>query len=175
MPLIRPEAAAFFSRWNEALIGAAVAALGLYWAIFTGGLLQYVGYVVIACGAALILTGIQRGRFRQGGGGLGVVQVNEGRVAYFGPLNGGMVDLGDLQSLSLDATARPPHWELVQPGVEPLMIPINAKGADALFDVFATLPGIRTEWMLQQMQSATVHRVVIWRKGPAVPRSNRLH
>ncbi|MCH2094649.1 MAG: hypothetical protein MK160_05965 [Rhodobacteraceae bacterium] len=175
MSLIRPEAAAFIARWNEALIGGAVTALGLYWGFFSGGLLQYIGYIVAACGAALIVTGLQRGRFRQGGGGPGVVQVNEGRVVYFGPLNGGLIDLADLQSLSLDATARPPHWELLQPGIEPLQIPITAKGADALFDAFATLPGIRTEWMLQQMQSATVHRVVIWRKGPTAPRSNRLH
>ena len=42
---------------------------------------------------------------------------------------------------------------LVQPGQPPLQIPLTATGAEALFDAFATLPGIRTERMLREMRA----------------------
>ena len=45
--MIRPEAAATLARFRDALIGGAVLALGLYWALFTGGgLLHWLGWGV---------------------------------------------------------------------------------------------------------------------------------
>lgn len=174
--MIRPAAAAAIKRWQEALIGLAVIALGLYWALFTGGgLLHWIGYVVIAIGVALTVTGIQRARFRTGDGGPGVVQIVERRISYFGPLSGGIVDLDALEALSLDPTSKPAVWLLMAPGQPRLEIPLTAKGADQLFDAFATLPGIRTEHMLRQMQEGAVHSVVIWRAPSVRDAARRLH
>ena len=106
----------------------------------------------LAVGALLIIAGIQRGRFRTGSGGPGVVQIVEGRIAYFGPLTGGTAELGQLSRLVLDPSGKPPHWLLHQPGQLPLAIPLTAEGADALFDAFATLPGLQTERMLAEMR-----------------------
>ncbi|PSL18914.1 hypothetical protein [Shimia abyssi] len=163
MSFIRPEARAALMQWREVLIGGAVAVLGFWWA--SGfGLLQWLGFALIAVGVVLILTGIQRGRFRSGRGGPGVVQVDEGEVTYYGPLNGGSVAMADLMRLELDGGSRPAVWVLTQAGVQPLQIPVNAEGADGLFDAFATLPGLKTEAMLAKLKARPNHSVVIWQK-----------
>jgi len=174
--VIRPDAQKALRRWRDALVGAAVVGLGLYWVFFTGGgLLHWIGYAVALGGAALLYAGIQRARFRQGGDGPGVVQINERRIGYFGPLSGGIVDLDELEALSLDRGEKPPHWVLVQKGQPPLHIPLTASGAEALFDAFATLPGIRTEHMLREMREPGRDIVVIWRSVARVNSVRRLH
>ena len=47
------------------------------------------------------------------------------------------------------------------------MIPIDADGADALFDAFASLPGLKTERMLAQLHDAPTTPVVIWERAGA--------
>ena len=166
---MRPEASAAIARWREALIGGAVALLGIYWASGTG-LLKWIGFFLVFAGGALVLAGIQRARFRMAGVGPGVVQVDERQVTYFGPLDGGAVAIGDIQTLTLDTSSVPPVWVLSQPGQGDLHIPVNAEGSDALFDAFAALPGIRTEHMLAQLEQKPDHPVVIWSRPAA-----RLH
>lgn len=175
MSFIRPEAQAALWRWREVLAGAATAGLGLFWVLGPGALLGWVGGALILAGFALGLIGVQRARFRAGGGGVGVVQVDEGQIAYFGPLSGGVVAARELERLVLDPTLHPAHWVLGQPGQDPLHIPVNAEGSDALFDVFAALPGMRTERMLAQLQGAARHPVVIWERHPMRPPDVRLH
>ncbi|WP_417720418.1 hypothetical protein [Salipiger sp.] len=176
MSLIRPKARAALWQWREALTGLGVLALGLYWGLFTGGgLLHWIGYAVAVLGVLLVIAGLQRGRFRLGDGGPGVVQIVEGRIAYFGPLTGGTADLDSLSRLVLDPGARPPHWMLHRPGEPPLAIPLTAEGADALFDAFATLPGLRTERMLAEMRRDGTAPVTIWEAAPRKSAHLRLH
>lgn len=173
--MIRPEALALLRRWQGVLIGLAVGALGLWWIAGAGGLLGWVGWAVLAAGVALVISGLQRLRFQAGGGGPGLVEVVEGRIAYFGPQTGGVVALSELAELRLDPSRRPPSWVLVQPEAPPLEIPVNAEGAEALFDVFAALPGIRTEHMLQELRAGGAHPVVIWEHPDSIARRPRLH
>ncbi len=175
MSFIRPEARAALHRWREALTGAAVMALGLYWALSVGGFLGWVGWLLVPAGAALAVIGLQRARFRAAGQGPGVVMVDEGEITYMGPLSGGSVSVSDLERLVLDPTARPAHWVLDQPGQPVLHIPVNAEGAADLFDVFATLPGLRTERMLAELNRGGAHAVVIWERHPTRPAHLRLN
>lgn len=164
MSFIRPEARAVLRRWRGALVGLAVLALGLWWA--SGhGLMRWLGGGVAVLGLLLLVTAVQRARFRAGRGGPGVVRVDEGEVTYFGPLDGGAVALRDLESLVLDGASRPPVWVLRQAGRPALHIPVNAEGAERLFDAFASLPGLRTGFMLARMQAPPAQPVVIWRKA----------
>lgn len=164
MSFVRPEAMQGLARWREVLIGGVVSALGLWWVLGLGGLLHWIGYAVAAAGLALIAAGIQRARFRGTAGGAGVVRVDEGQIAYFGPLTGGAVARSELTALLIDRSGKPAHWVLRQPGQPDLHIPVNAEGADALFDAFAALPGLRTEYMLSQMKAKGDQPTVIWQK-----------
>ncbi|GGB22126.1 hypothetical protein [Allosediminivita pacifica] len=176
MSLIRPEAAKVLNRWREALIGAAVLCLGTYWTFLTGpGLLRWAGVAVAMGGVALAVAGIQRARFRGEGQGPGVVHVVEGQITYFGPLTGGVAYIESMRALSLDPRAEPPHWLLEQEGQPTLAIPVNAEGAEQLFDAFAHLPGIRTEKMLRELRGGATEPVLIWRAEPARTRAKRLH
>ncbi|QUJ75605.1 hypothetical protein KDD17_11635 [Sulfitobacter albidus] len=171
----RPEAKAALWRWREVLVAGTLVLLGLWWLLGPGGLLMLPGAALLIAGIALGVVGVQRGRFRGTGDGAGAVQVDEGQVAYFGPLTGGVVALRDLERLSLDRRGSPAHWRLDAAGQSPVMIPVNAAGADALFDAFATLPALRTERMLTELRGGTAQAVVIWERTPLRPAHAVLH
>ena len=174
MSFVRPEAARALRRWREAIVAGCVAALGIYWA-FGSGILSWIGYALAGAGLGLGAAAVQRARFRTGGDGPGVVQVNERRLTHFGPLSGGMADLEEVTALRLDATARPPHWMLDTPGQPALAIPVNAEGAEALFDAFAALPGLDTGRLVQALQHPRDHAGVIWQRAGAQASVRRLH
>lgn len=175
MSFIRPEARAALWRWREIIVAGVVLLMGLRWVLGAHGLLFWAGWIVLALGIALAVVGMQRLRFRLGVGGPGVVQVDEGQIAYFGPLTGGAVAASELERLALDHTAKPPHWVLEQPQQAPLLIPVNAEGSEALFDVFASLPGLKTERMLTELRRGGPHQVVIWERHSSRPAQIRLH
>ena len=164
MSFVRPAARAALWRWREVLIGVGLAVLGLWWLAQSTGLLRFVAPAVLVGAGALIMIGFQRGRFRGAGGGVGTVQVVEGQITYFGPLTGGAVALREMTRLTLDGTQHPAHWRLEQDGLPDVHIPVNAEGADALFDAFASLPGLRTERMLTQLRAQPHTAVVIWQR-----------
>lgn len=167
MSFVRPEASAALWRLREIFGGAVLLALGLYWISGGTGLLFWIGWPVAALGAAWIAVGLPRARFRMQGGsageGPGVVQVVEGQVRYFGPLTGGVIDLEELDSLSIDATGYPAHWQLRAPGAPTLSIPVTASGADTLFEAFQTLPGLNTGAVLEAGRASDGHQLV-WRR-----------
>lgn len=171
----RPEAKAALWRWREMLVAAALGLVGLWWIIGPGRLLALPGWAFFLAAIALGLVGFQRGRFRGESDGPGAVQVDEGQIAYFGPLTGGVVALAALERLSLDATARPAHWRLDAPDQASVMIPVNAAGSDALFDAFSKLPGLKTERMLAELRNNRGHAVVIWERTPLRPAHALLH
>ncbi|MFS4581999.1 hypothetical protein [Phaeobacter sp. C3_T13_0] len=175
MSFIRPEARAALWRWRELIAAAGLGGLGLIWALGSFGLVALMGWVLIGLGLIVSIIGVQRMRFRLGGAGPGVVQVDEGQIAYFGPLTGGAIALSELERLTLDHAAKPAHWLLDQPGQLALAIPVNATNSDALFDAFATLPGLRTERMLAELHKSGVHQVVIWERASSRPTLHRLH
>ena len=163
MAFIRPDVKEAVSRFRDAIAGIAVSLLGVYWALNGVGFMSIVGTSLAVAGALLVFAGIQRGRFRSGAGGPGIVSVDEGQVTYYGPLEGGSVVISELAKVEFDATARPKaEWILHDPVTGPLRIPINAEGADALFDVFSKLEGIQTEKMLAAMKSRRRQQTVIW-------------
>ncbi|GGL99537.1 hypothetical protein [Pseudooceanicola nanhaiensis] len=167
---VRPEIAAAARRWREALAGAGVVALGLWWAIGTGPLVNWVGWLMAALGGGLIAAGIQRGRFRQGRDGPGVVRVDEGQIAYFGPWDGGIAALSEITEVTLDRGRDPAVWRIRQPGRGDLEIPVTAEGAEALFDAFGALPFFDTRAMLAALHGVERYPVTIWEKP-----SLRLH
>lgn len=164
---MRPEARASLWRWREVIAGLALAVLGLWWGLGGLGIVRALGWAIVVVALALVVAGVQRGRFRQTGKGPGVVQVTERRLAYFGPLTGGVMDIEDVTRLELDPTAHPAaHWVVTGMGGKRLEIPVNATGSDALFDLFGALPNLRTEAMLDVLSRRPDRRIVIWERAP---------
>lgn len=162
---LRPDARATLWRWREVLLAGLIIALGLWWAVGSFGFARWLAFGLAGFGAVLAYAALQRLRFRSAGGGAGIVEVDERRVSYFGPLTGGVIDLGDLARVDLDPTGKPAHWVLRDQAGQMVHIPVNAAGAEALFDVFAALPGIRTERMLDLLKNSPKAQVLIWQKA----------
>jgi hypothetical protein len=59
-----------------------------------------------------------------------------------GPTLGGFVSVPELVELRLVALRGRRLWRLKQADGQALLVPVDAAGAEALFDVFAALPGM---------------------------------
>jgi hypothetical protein len=165
MSFLRPEAKAQLLRWRETLAGLGAVVLGLWLVLTAYGVLFGLGVVLILGGAALAVAGVQRARFRQGSDGPGVVQIVEGRITYFGPFGGGAASLDRLAWLEVvPVPGAAGAFLLIEEEGERLEIPVDARGADRLFDVFAALPGFDTRAMLAAMRPPVRERTAIWQR-----------
>ncbi|SFJ82804.1 hypothetical protein [Celeribacter neptunius] len=169
MSFPRPEVRDMLWRWREVVVALLVVALMGWWAASSYGVMRWIalGFTALAVGFAI--AAIQRARFNRGGGGFGAVEVDEGVVSFFSPLTGGQVEIEAITAVTLIPTGKGhAHWQIEAPGEAPLIIPLNAHNAEALFDVFVSLPGLETEKMLRQIKQTPDHPVVIWRKRTRV-------
>lgn len=173
------------TRHAEAL---AMAGLGLL-----GGLLILRslggGWLGIALGAAMVVLAVtggvnwwRRSRFSAAPPAAGVVEITEARVGYLGPQTGGFVDLDALEQI--DLVSRHPgqtRWRLLTDDGSLLEIPLGARGAEALLDAFAALPGMemgRATAALDRLGEPG--RITVWRRAPGrrmplPPTAGRLH
>jgi hypothetical protein len=168
MSLIRPSAAKELSRWAEPLAALTLIVMGGWWGVTTFGVLKWLGWVLATAGAVFLLLGVRRARFWRGSGGVGHVDVDEGTITYFSPEGGIVLPVCALVRISLVGGAQK-HWLLNADGFHPLEIPVNASGAQALYDVFASLPGIQMESLLRALekpaQNSDENEVVIWSRN----------
>lgn len=157
MSLIRPELAYGLRRWSEVLASLALSGLGVWTLQSHDRFIQILGAAIIVTGLGLALVAWRRLRFHRDTAAPGIVQVVEGQISYFGPETGGFVGLGQVVELHLvdHGTA----WRLVTPE-EDLSIPVAAQGADALFDAFAQLPGLRMADVLTALDHPQPARVL---------------
>ena len=122
--------------------------------------------------ALALVPAIRRARFAGDGMGPGVVQVVEGRILYMGPVTGGAVSLGELSAIALrhDHTGAA-AWILSEPG-QMLVVPVDAAGADALFDAFTALPGLGGQRLLAARRKTRMGEQTLWRRvnAPALTR-----
>lgn len=142
MSLIRPELLSATRRNAELLAALALAAFGAWTATRGGYLLTPLGLALAALGLGWALTAFRRLRFQQDGEAPGIVRVTEAQIAYYGPRVGGFVGLPDLSEIRLLTLRGRRIWKLKQGDGQLLHIPVESDGAEALFDAFATLPGI---------------------------------
>jgi hypothetical protein len=155
MSFIRPDVTDALYRWREVIAAAATAGLGAL------GLGLGAGYVIPVAGAILVVTGLtwvvqalRRLRFRQGGEAPGIVRVTEAQIAYLGPRVGGFVGLPDLAEVRLLTLRGRRIWKLRQADGQMLHIPVEAQGAEALFDAFAALPGMDSAALVAALGTA---------------------
>lgn len=157
--MIRPEVRAGFWRWREVIAALALAAVGLWWGFASFGIVQWLSWALAALGVGLAIAAGQKVRFRPQSDGAGVVTLDERRVTYLGPIDGGVADLD--QMVQLDITPAP-AWRIMNRDGTYLDIPTDALGVEALFDVFTALPGIKTEYMLSLLYTPRKAQMTIW-------------
>jgi hypothetical protein len=144
MSFLRPEITEVLNRWREVIAAGAGAALGL-WLIFRPGyVLPAIGLILAVLCLGWAAVAVRRLRFRQSGEAPGIVRVTEAQIAYLGSRIGGFVGLPDLTELRLLTHRGHRVWKLRAATGEVLHIPVEADGADALYDAFAGLPGMDT-------------------------------
>ena len=162
MTFVRDEVRDALVRWREALFGALLAAVGIRLILTTYGALFLIGCGAVVAGIALVFAGVQRARFRTGGGGAGVVDVDERRITYFGPFGGGSLAVADIVEIGVDPSRA---WLLRDTHGTHLMIPMNAEGAEALFDAFSAVRGLSHARLVEAARSAPQEYTTIWRKS----------
>ena len=167
MSLIRPEALARLLAWREALAGMALLALGLWLLGRPGYLLPGLGAVLALAGLGYGLVVLRRARFLARDSAPGVVQVVEGQISYMGPHEGGFMALDEILFLGLSGDGS--HWLIGAEDGRQLTIPRGARGAEALFDAFATLDGLDVAQLLRQIAAPPGPAPrPIWRRGRRV-------
>jgi hypothetical protein len=144
MPLIRAEITQGAYRAREVILGGLTGLGGLWTALQGGFLLIPFGAAVAGLGLVWMVTAWRRMRFAQAVAAPGIVEIDEGQIGYFGPEAGGYVAIPDLSELRLIEMRGRRLWQLRQADGQALLIPVDATGADRLFDAFASLPGMDT-------------------------------
>jgi hypothetical protein len=142
MSFVRPEITAGLVRWREVLATGGVVALGLWLASQPGYVLPALGVILIVTGLGWGAVAMRRLRFHQSGEAPGIIRVTEAQIAYMGPRIGGYIGLPDLTEVHLLSYRGRRVWKLRAAAGEALHIPVEADGADALFDAFSGLPGM---------------------------------
>lgn len=167
MGFIRPEVQQSIFRCRETIAGFLVAYLGLHWALNGVGFISIIGIVLTMIGGLFLYAGLQCARFRSKteSQGEGVVQVDERRVTYFGPNNGGSIAVSELVRIEIFPTEECSEWVLHDSQDTLLRIPTDAVGAEYLFDVFGGLDGMHVENMLHDLKFGTVQHSVVWQSS----------
>lgn len=177
---LRPEAISAVLRWREVGLAAGVVVAGLWVAGRGGYVLLPVGAAVCALGLGLGVLAWRRMRFANAGGAPGLVEVDEGQISYFGPNAGGFVAIPDLVEVRLAFVQGRRFWRLKQSDGQALLVPVEASGAERLFDAFSALPGMDTQALVAALapvgqatgrgisvvDGAGVIGPVIWKRGP---------
>lgn len=173
--MIRPEALAVLARWRDIAVAAAVALLGLWWLRLGGWVFIPLGLVTLALAGSLALIGLRRLRFTQGGQGAGLVELDEAQIAVFGPEGGGFVSLREMTELRLLTRGAHRYWRVKQEDGQALLIPVDATGAERLFDAFTSLPGMDSEALVAALHAQAAGPddtlgPVVWRRNAATTR-----
>ena len=154
MGLIRPEVTALIWRGREVIWGGLVVALGV-WLIALGGfVLVPLGGAIAVIGLVLGTMALRRMRFAQTVAAPGLVELDEAQVGYLGPEMGGFLSLSEVVELRILTLRGRRVWRLKQADGQALLIPVDAKGAERLFDAFVNLPGMEAAALMAALEPA---------------------
>ena len=181
--MIRAHAAAQIARWAEMAGVLAMALMGFYGLSLGGFVWAPLGALTLAAALPLGVMAYRRQQFTQTIQGEGVIEVVEGELRYFAPsapmiggpnlpapAMGGFLSLPDLSELRLIYIEHRGYWRMKTDDGQALMVPIDAAGHAALFDVFAALPHIDHGALLAALArppATGAGAQVLWRRvGP---------
>ena len=143
--MIRPELRAHLIRQREAYVAALALAASLWIGTRGGWVLAAMGLCLAALAAGWLVLALRRARFARPVSDPGVVDLDEGRIGYWGiggGMLGGTMALEDLVEIRLLILKDSQFWRLKSRDGQALLVPVAAAGSEKLFDAFAGLPGI---------------------------------
>ncbi|SDE77518.1 hypothetical protein PUH89_01990 [Rhodobacter capsulatus] len=143
--MIRPELRAHLTRQREAYVAGLTLAASLWVATRGGWFLAALGLCLAALAAGWLVLALRRARFARPVSDPGVVDLDEGRIGYWGTgggMLGGTMALEDLVEIRLLLLKDSQFWRLKSRDGQALLVPVAAAGSEKLFDAFAGLPGI---------------------------------
>ncbi|MEM7296223.1 MAG: hypothetical protein AAF330_06320 [Pseudomonadota bacterium] len=166
MSVIRPEAATLIARWWGFGLALTGLALGLTWAVAAQGLLPYAGAVLSVVSALFAVDQLKRARFVTGDGGAGLVEVDERQITYFSAgQRGARFAIDSLARVEIEVLgARRRAWVFSDAAGGTLRVPLNAVGAEALFDALAALPGMHSDEAVKAASAKGPDRFLIWQR-----------
>lgn len=173
--MIRPEVAAFALRFREAIFAGVAVSLALMLAGMGGYLLTPLGLALAGLAAAWGVIAVRRARFVRPVEASGLVEVDEGRIGYFGAGQGlgGYIEIDDLSEIRLIPIGKAPHWRLKSVSGQAIVIPATATHAERLYDAFARLPGIDmaaiTNALTLSSHSANIIAQSLWTRSKVSP------
>ena len=171
MSFLRPELAARLHFWREPIVWGALLTAGLIlvWRGYARlePLLFVLGLLLAAAGLGLMRGALRRLRLSAGAPAEGVVVIDEARIAYLGPRDGGFVDLPAVTRVEIVSRphlpASSPHaWVITADDGTRLTIPLGAEGADALIDALSPLPGIDFDAGVAAVNARRPGRATVW-------------
>ncbi len=167
MNFIRPEVRAFLYKWREAIVAGIILLGSLQAAVMNIGFLKYMSYAGALVGAALFIEGVRRARLPYDSGGVGVVEVDERRITYLGPMSGGAISINELIRVKVRTTSLGPaasdfYWEFTDREGQRLTIPGDAENAGALFDALTVLKGADYEAVIRASTITEESEHLVW-------------
>ena len=164
---MRPELRAALHRHREVIAAGVAAMLGVWIAALGGWFLLGVGLGLAAVALVWGASALRRLRFARPVTDPGMVEIDEGRIGYFGAgaALGGYVALNDLSEIRLLRLRSARYWRLKTADGQAILIPIASAGAEALYDAFATLPGIDMRRLTDALGQETVVQSLWSRPG----------
>lgn len=165
MSLLRPQALATLVRWREVAAALATGALAVWLFVLGGWILAPLGLALGAAAVGWAVIALRRLRFARPVEAPGLVEVDEGQIGYFGAGMGigGYVALRELTEIRLLTLRGGMYWRLKQADGQAIVIPVTAAGAAALYDAFATLPGIDMGRLTAALDQRTAAQS-LWRR-----------
>jgi hypothetical protein len=174
MSFVRPEALEWLRRAVEPGVTGAVAIWLGALAVdrLAGSPLIAAALMIPAVGAAAwCATAVMRLVIAQASGsrvrGPGLVTVEEGRIGYFGPLEGGFVSLDQLVAVSVlrdDRADGVAFWIFDCTDGSRLAVPGGADGAGRLPDMLSGLPGFDSLSAVRMLSRRQMGRTTIWKR-----------
>lgn len=164
----RAEVWALVLRGQEVILATLLALFGLWLMILGGYILLPIGGAILALAVSMAVLALRRLRFSRPRGAIGMVEVDEAQIGYFGPTDGGFISLQDMVELRLLRVGGVDMWRLKQSDGQTLLIPVAATGAERLFDAFAALPNMNTADLVAPLAG---DMRMIWRRGRIIDRT----
>ena len=181
MSFFRKDAVAVVTRWQGIVLAGAVALVSVSAAargVRTGDMVQAgIGGLVAAGSIMAGLAMFQRARLQRHGEHFGEVEVDEGEIRVWGPEGWAILSLDVLDRVEVRSSeGLGVCWVLYRSktGLVPVIIPLTAKGSDALFDALSSLPGIDLSRLVDMSVSPPARTVAIWKRKRRMDRGDRI-